>query len=181
MAKRDNSTAYWHRLVASITQRVQHACINHRATLSAAATSMPPLYAGARAFLSTKTLSIGDKKGLPWWSSCAKIEYPFCRDAEHRVYMEYDILFWATQSATSNWKYEGWEWDLTNIEWHEGGATFLWKIEGICVDRRLDSSRSEKNYAEIFWRVNNVTVRSGWNKRDGIGRGSGDFTKSFIY
>lgn len=30
MPNGDNSTAYWRRLVASITRRVQHACINHR-------------------------------------------------------------------------------------------------------------------------------------------------------
>ena len=38
MPKWDNSTAYWRRLVASITRRVQHACINHRAI---AAMSVP--------------------------------------------------------------------------------------------------------------------------------------------
>lgn len=89
MPSGDNSTAYWRRLVASITRRVQHACINQRGgggrRYRVAAISVRPL--ASRTFLSAGTLSIGDKKGrMAKCSARNRIEYPWRRDVDHRVY-----------------------------------------------------------------------------------------------
>lgn len=89
MPKWDNSTAYWRRLVASITRRVRHACINHRATLSLRYPCSTAVCSESRAFFFFFSfLFFGRRKPYqseirkdttPGWSSRAKIEYPHHR------------------------------------------------------------------------------------------------------
>lgn len=122
MPSGDNSTAYWRRLVASITRRVQHACINQRGgggrRYQVAAISVRPL--ASRTFLSAGTLSIGDKKGrMAKCSARNRIEYPWRRDVDHRVYTP--GIWYLVRGSPSVRVYRGWEGEYAgNIEWSRG-------------------------------------------------------------
>lgn len=111
MPKRDNSTAYWRRLVASITRRVQHACINHRATLSRATISVPATVCRGRELFCRRK---------PYQSEIRKDNPPVILAPKNRIslasrrwspliQMEYDILFSATQSGENDSLCRGWE------------------------------------------------------------------------
>lgn len=86
MPNRDNSTAYWRRLVASITRRVQHACINHRGRRYRVAAISTVCLVAREPFCRRKPYQSEIRKGRNPRPAGRNRIYPWRRDVDHRVY-----------------------------------------------------------------------------------------------